>query len=179
VITWEIAQLRYRQRLVTKPACAEDVLQRAKTRGRVQSVSVAGPKVVSVFCTDDHAGFRSALRSIIDATPGFVLVGEACSAEEAIDVMPAVRPDLVLMDVHMPGMGGIRAATILARNADVLVVLMSVEPPELPPWPAHGHRPRVIVNKSELSSRKLGDLWHRHRPPQAARQGIFEDDGLG
>jgi DNA-binding NarL/FixJ family response regulator len=116
---------------------------------------------VSVFCADDHLGFRGVLRELVDATPGFVHVGEASSGEEAAMLVPALRPDLVLMDVHMPGMGGLRAAELLASGRrDLIVALISADPIELPrAFPTYGGRIATFV-KDELCPRVLLDLWH-------------------
>ena len=114
-----------------------------------------------MFCTDDHAGFRSVLRALIEATPGFVHVGEACSGEEAAMLVPTIRPDLVLMDVHMPGIGGPRAAELLVRTRrDLIVALISADPIELPAdFSTRGGRIATLA-KDELCPRTLLDLWH-------------------
>lgn len=116
---------------------------------------------VSVFCTDDHRGFRGVLKELVEATPGFVHVGEAGSGEEAAMLVPVLRPDLVLMDVHMPGMGGLRAAEILASTRrDLIVALMSCEQIELPRgFASYGGRIGTFA-KDELCPRVLLDLWH-------------------
>jgi two-component system invasion response regulator UvrY len=123
-----------------------------------------GPRTVTVFCTDDQAIFRDAMREIIAATPGLTHVGEAASGEAAIAAVAALRPDIVLMDIHMPGLGGFEAASILAGGRrSVLVILMSADPVEPPPGfpPAGAEVP--FVAKAELCPRTLLDLWHGRR----------------
>jgi CheY-like chemotaxis protein len=131
----------------------------------------AYPSAVSVFCADDHAGFRDALRALIAATPGFVHIGDACTGDDAIVQVPLLRPDLVLMDVHMPGMSGLVAAEILARDRpDLVIVLMAANP--FPLRRDVADRCGQIVPKHELSPRLLRDLWHRRRT--RARRGDEE-----
>jgi DNA-binding NarL/FixJ family response regulator len=64
---------------------------------------------VTILAVDDHEAFRDVLRDLIAAAPGFLLVGEARSGEEAIGAVDVLLPKLVLMDVTMPGIGGVAA----------------------------------------------------------------------
>lgn len=113
-----------------------------------------------MFCVDDNAGFRATLCDLIAATQRFVLIGEASSGSDAIALVPRLCPDLVLMDVHMPGMSGFEAATLLAgAHNDQLIVLMSADPIEVPRgFDLHGGE-LVIMTKQELSPRRLLELW--------------------
>jgi len=77
---------------------------------------------------DDARYFQDVIRELIDATAGFECIGAACSGEEGIDQADRLRPDLVLMDVRMSGIGGIEAARRLnARGNPAIVVLVSAE----------------------------------------------------
>jgi two-component system invasion response regulator UvrY len=117
-----------------------------------------------VLCVDDHASVRAALHRLVACTPGFVQTGEAVSGEDAVAAVEAVRTDLVLMDVQMPGIGGINAATMMVeRQPRLVVVLMSASQIE-PPLPAAVVRAGVtFVPKSQLSPERLLDLWNRRR----------------
>jgi len=79
-----------------------------------------------VLLVDDHALVRSAIRQALEA-PDIVVVGEARTAEEAIEMAPRLRPDLLLLDIDLPGMSGIEAVRELApRLPDTRVVMLTV-----------------------------------------------------
>jgi DNA-binding NarL/FixJ family response regulator len=122
---------------------------------------------VRTLIVDDQEAFRQALRQLIAATPGFTLVGEAASGEEAIDAVEAVSPQLVLMDVRMPGLGGVGAArAIRSRHPDLMVVLISVhDDEELPPELLSAGDAAGFVHKPKLKPRLLRELWERNRVP--------------
>jgi len=75
----------------------------------------AGP--VRVLVVDDHAVVREGLRHVLTAAEGFRVVGEAANATEALGLAETVRPDVVLLDLTMPGMSGLEAAAELRRRA--------------------------------------------------------------
>lgn len=121
-------------------------------------------ELVTVFCVDDHPGFRQVLRDLVAATPGFTHVGEAACGEEAIDTVSDLRPDTVLLDVRMPGMGGFEAARILSeRRRDLVVILTSAEPIAPPRGFASRGAEVTVVAKQDLCPRALLDLWHGRR----------------
>jgi DNA-binding NarL/FixJ family response regulator len=73
---------------------------------------------VHVLIVDDQASFRRAARNVVDLTAGFVVVGEAATGEASVDAARRQQPDLVLMDVHLPGIDGPEATRrIIAESA--------------------------------------------------------------
>lgn len=81
---------------------------------------------VPVWVVDDQASFRRVAVEMLSATDGFVLAGECETGESAIEVTQDVHQGIVLMDIHMPGMGGIEATRrIHAAHPDLTVLLMS------------------------------------------------------
>jgi len=69
-----------------------------------------------VFIVDDVAAVREALRLMLSDEPGVEVVGEAGDGEEAVRMVEALRPDLVLMDIEMPRMGGLAAMRLIRRQ---------------------------------------------------------------
>jgi DNA-binding NarL/FixJ family response regulator len=81
------------------------------------------PARPSVFIVDDHAFFRAGLRSLL-AEHGFPVVGEAAAADAALPLIERRRPDVVIMDLSMPGMSGVEATRELLARVPKLVVLV-------------------------------------------------------
>jgi two-component system invasion response regulator UvrY len=135
----------------------------AQTQNSAARASIPRPKVRTIV-VDDQLAFREVLRNLVGATPGFELVGEANSGEDAIAAVDAVSPDMVLMDVRMPGLGGIETARRLARtHPKILLVLISVHGlEELPSGLLEGKEPAVFVHKQSLRPRMLRQLWDEH-----------------
>lgn len=118
---------------------------------------------VPILVVDDQESFREIMRELVNATPGFDLVGEAASGEDALVAIGDLAPELVLMDVRMPGIGGIEAARrATSASTDVFVILTSIEP--LADMPDHfeGCGASAFARKQDLSPRLIRELWsHR------------------
>lgn len=80
--------------------------------------------VVRVLIVDDQPPFLRAMSAVIEETIGFQVVGEASSGEEAIVTADALLPDLVLMDVNLPGIDGVEATRRLRGRPSPPVVLL-------------------------------------------------------
>ncbi|MGW6546680.1 response regulator [Streptomyces massasporeus] len=76
------------------------------------------PAPIRVVIADDERMVRTALRAILSAEPGLVVVGEAATGAEAVSVVRELRPDVVLMDVRMPQTDGIRATEQILATLD-------------------------------------------------------------
>jgi two-component system invasion response regulator UvrY len=118
---------------------------------------------VTVLAVDDQPIFLRAVHQLIADTPGFEQVGEATSGPEAVDMARALDPDLVLLDVRMPGTNGIETARrVAALDARIVVVLVSLEEtPELPASLASVGA-AVHLRKQDLSARALQAIWTAH-----------------
>jgi DNA-binding NarL/FixJ family response regulator len=127
-------------------------------------------RVASVLVVDDQPVFLRAVRELIDATAGMFVVGEAARGEEAVELVEALHPDLVLMDVCMPGLGGLQAAReIKAAHPSTIVALLSSTHPEELACQAGSCPADALIWKSDLGPRVLEEIWQRHPPqPEAA-----------
>lgn len=82
---------------------------------------------IRVLLVDDHALFREGLTSLLSSQPDIVVVGEAEDGLEALVKAQELRPDLILMDVMMPGCGGLEATQLIKQALpDVKIVMLTV-----------------------------------------------------
>jgi DNA-binding NarL/FixJ family response regulator len=83
--------------------------------------------MTTIAIVEDNAGLGAGLRRIVESTPDCKCVGVWRSGEEALAKIPAFRPDVVLMDIHMPGISGIEAtARLKAEMPELLVIMVTV-----------------------------------------------------
>jgi DNA-binding NarL/FixJ family response regulator len=124
---------------------------------------------VTVLAVDDQAVFLRAAHELIAATPGFSQVGEAASGPEAVALAVELQPDLVLLDVRMPGMDGIETAQrLLEARPEAVVVLISLD--DVPVEPAAADLGVAAhLRKQDLSTHALLDLWATHGRPRATQ----------
>jgi DNA-binding NarL/FixJ family response regulator len=117
---------------------------------------------VRVLIVDDQLPFRDAARMVVEMTAGFEVAGEAGNGEEGVEMAGSLRPDLVLMDVQMPGIDGLEATRRIRKLDD---------PPPVAVMSTHesgDYRETALVAgayafipKSEFSMDALEDLWRQ------------------
>jgi DNA-binding NarL/FixJ family response regulator len=128
-----------------------------------QSVSEPSHDVVGVLTIDDQAVFRRVAEDVIVATPGFESIGEAECGEDGVAAVDRLRPQLVLLDVRMPGIGGIEAARrITSAHPDTVVVLISIEEPDEFAHAARGSGAAALVRKQDFGPTLLRSIWTMH-----------------
>jgi DNA-binding NarL/FixJ family response regulator len=85
------------------------------------------PDVIRVLLVDDVENVRQTLREILATYPNFEVVGEACNGEEALEAVQVLKPSVVVMDINMPRLDGIKATMLIKRvYPHVVVVGLSV-----------------------------------------------------
>lgn len=89
--------------------------------------------MIRVLVVDDHDAVRTSLAMFLEIAAGIEVVGEAANGREAVALCEALRPDVVLMDVRLPVLGGIAATALIkdAHAATRVILLTAYEQPEL------------------------------------------------
>ena len=122
---------------------------------------------VQVLICDDQETFRAAAREVVNATNGFEVVGEAETGEDSVLAAGRLNPDLVLMDVQLPGIDGLEASRrIKAAHPEVAVLLLSTYDPE--DFAARIARSGAIafISKAAFGPETLTEAWSRAAPAE-------------
>jgi len=83
--------------------------------------------MLRLMVVDDQEIVRTGLRHVFETEPGITVVGEAADGREALSLIPEVRPDVVVMDIAMPGLDGIVTTAELTRTApEISVVVLTL-----------------------------------------------------
>ncbi len=109
--------------------------------------------MITVLVADDHELVRSGIEHILNADPEITVVGAAATGEEALELADSLRPDIVIMDINMPGLGGLAACQKLKRrHPDIRLIALSVY--------ADGPIPRQLIEAG------VDGYLSKHCPPQ-------------
>jgi CheY-like chemotaxis protein len=134
---------------------------------------------VRVLLVDDQEPFLRAMSAVVGETTGWVVVGEAASGERALTLAAELLPDLVLMDVHLPGIDGVTATRALrAGDPTPVVILLSTHDEDTGDGFVAESGASAYLTKSALSPARLTELWEAAAsertgdgPPHAGRPG--------
>jgi DNA-binding NarL/FixJ family response regulator len=116
--------------------------------------------VVRVLLVDDQDPFLRAMTAVVAETPGYEVVGRAASGEEAVDLAATLLPDLVLMDVNLPGIDGLEATRrILGRYPATVVLLLSTYDEETGASFVAETGAAAYVTKAAFGPDRLEEVW--------------------
>jgi len=134
---------------------------------------LAEAKITSLLLVDDHAMFRAGIRALLETEERFEVVGEASSGEEAIDRVREVRPDVVVMDLSMPGTNGLEATRRIAAlgyETRVLILTVHAEEEYLVPVidaGASGYLTKSSADRDLVEALKVVGRGEVYLPPHA------------
>src|ERR1700691_3905812 len=119
-----------------------------------------GDQARTVLLLYGHTPCRVAARSVVGVTPGFEVVGEAKSGEQAVEQVAALHPQLVLMDINMDGISGIQATPrITTEHPETRVILLSTYDAEDLPADARTCGAIGYVHQAQFGPDVLLDMW--------------------
>ncbi len=116
---------------------------------------------VRVLIVDDQEPFRMAARMVVEATEGFEVVGEAETGEDSVRMARELAPDLVLMDVNLPGINGLEATRRIltdARGSTTVLLLSTYEEEEYAPRAAECGA-AAYIPKAVFGPDRLEQAW--------------------
>ncbi len=118
-----------------------------------------GQRRISCLVADDHAIVREGLRRVLSQMDDMIVVGEASSGEAALELVARRRPEVVLMDARMPGIGGVAAAQAIAlEHRDVRVVMFTAHAEQDLLWEALDAGAQGFVLKDSDSAALVGAI---------------------
>jgi DNA-binding NarL/FixJ family response regulator len=116
--------------------------------------------IIRVLLVDDYAGLRSSLAAFLVKQRGVVIVGEAANGLEAIEQAEMLQPDLVLMDLDLPGRGGYEATQEIKRRAPhTRVVILSMHGSEIYRRMAWRYAADGFIDKSSIKRDLLAVIF--------------------
>jgi two-component system response regulator NreC len=128
---------------------------------------------ISVVLADDHAMFRAGLAALIGMEPDIEVVGEASDGDEAVDQTRRLKPDVVVMDISMPGSGGLEATRRIAAlglDSRVLVLTVHAEEEYLVPVVqagASGYLTKTSADRELIDALRTVARGQVYLPPRA------------
>ena len=129
---------------------------------------------IKILLVDDHAMFRAGIRALIEAEGRMTVIGEASSGDEAVDRVRELKPDLVVMDLAMPGSNGLEATrriSALGLDTSVLVLTVHAEEEYLVPVVeagASGYLTKTSADTDLLEAIRVVARGQVFLPPKAA-----------
>jgi two-component system invasion response regulator UvrY len=135
----------------------------------LEEVVIEDTATVRVLIVDDQAPFRDVARTVVMVSPGFEVVAEAASGEEAVAAAAESDPQLVLMDINLPGINGLEATRqIVDAHPDTIVILLSTYTRDDLPADARNSGAAKYVHKEDFSPAVLRETWDECGPDGVA-----------
>src|SRR5687768_5897252 len=130
---------------------------------------------IRILLVDDHTVLRAGLEALLSLEPDMLVVGKVSTGEEALERVAALRPDVIVMDLGMPGMGGLEATrqiTALGGSSHILVLTSHAEEEYLLPVleaGAHGFVRKTSADEDLISAIRMVSLGEVFLYPSATK----------
>jgi two-component system invasion response regulator UvrY len=132
---------------------------------QTEEAVIESTATVGVLIVDDQAPFRDVARTVVALSPGFEVVAEAGSGEEAVAAAADRHPQLVLMDINLPGISGLEATRrIVDDQPGTIVILLSTYTRDDLPTDARSCGAAKYVHKEDFSPLVLRETWDEYGP---------------
>jgi DNA-binding NarL/FixJ family response regulator len=148
----------------------------ARRRARRWTIVTEENKTIRVLMVDDHPLLREGIAAVIEGQPDLEVVGEATNGREAVELFRARKPDIVLMDLQMPVMGGIEAISAIRSefpNARIVVLTTykgDTQALRAFKAGASGYLLKSMLRKELLDTIRSVHAGHRRIPPEIASE---------
>ncbi|MGL1956955.1 MAG: UvrY/SirA/GacA family response regulator transcription factor [Colwellia sp.] len=132
--------------------------------------------MINVLLVDDHELVRTGIRKILDDIKGLKVIGESKTGEEAVKFCRKTEPDVVLMDMDMPGMGGLEATKKILRYApDIKIIVLTVHsedpfPTKVMQMGASGYLTKGAGSDEMINAIRVVHSGQRYLTPDVAQQ---------
>ncbi len=142
---------------------------------------------IKIILVDDHTLFRNGLKNLLNGIPGFHVIAEAANGKEFLNLLNDLSPDIVLLDIAMPVMDGVEAATLaLESYPDLLIITLSMFADEAyyKQMVEAGVRGFILkdseISEVETAIRKVNDgkTYFSQELLQALLSGLYDDPGI-
>jgi len=126
-----------------------------------QATGGESEELVRVVIVDDQKPFRMAARDVVEVTGGFEVVGEAESGEESVELAARLQPDLVLMDLNLPGIDGLEATRRIHASGEKHIVVLMVSTYEADEFAPRAEEAgaAAYISKSDFGPDQLEEAW--------------------
>ena len=122
-------------------------------------------RALQILIADDHAAVRREIRTLLESEPEWRICGEAVDGHKAVDLAGRLRPDVVLLDVTMPGLGGLEAARRIRQDVpDARIVVLTTHATEVVDEPCRRAGAAAVISKADAPS--LVAAIETMRPPR-------------
>jgi len=118
---------------------------------------------VTVLVVDDHPSFRAAACALLAAMPGFEVVAEAATGEEAVEIASRIAPAFILLDVHLPGIDGPEACRRIKALGNTAEILFVAADEDALPALALDACSGPFGPTRRLTGTVIADAWHAAR----------------